>query len=860
VALHVRRALGPSLAVLSLLLVGPVADAAAEFEIAPEGFAVRMLDAAGEPELRAGAHPDRLEIDFALNIGESTPRDLVFDLPPGLGMSATAVPLCPQSVVEAKEECPPESRVGSLEITLSEGGKTELPLFELETAPGQPMTVGSKPSFNLPVSTELRPGDLGITVKVNDLPKEPIAAGHLELWGVPADRQEGTSIERRALLSAPSSCGPLSFEFRTRSWDEEAAWLSASAETAPLAGCESLSFEPGVGVQLSNPVADSPTGLRTELTMPEEAGADEVAQAQIESVTVEMPAGIGLSAGGAEALATCSDAQLGLGNRAQAQCPPSSRVGSVEFATPAVAGALSGTIFLGEEKPGQRFRVFVVVNAAGTAVKLVATLSVAAGSGRLVTELQGLPPLSITRLAMSFEGGPGALLASPLSCGTVSAAARFVPYGGGAAADASAGVTILPVPPATRCAAAPFAPRLVTATSTYKAGRPASFSSTVLRRQGEQLPSRLSMTLPAGLSARLGALQRCPSGAVAAAACPAASQMGSVFAEIGSGSRSATLHGGLYLTGPYRRAPFGVLIEIPAKVGPFDLGTIAFRGGAELDPRNGRLTVSTDRLPAAIEGVPVRFQSIELSMNRAGLVRNPTNCSPSATSVLLEAQEGATANLSSPFQARDCGKLGFRPAIRMTLLGREERHRDGRPGLLASVRLRPADANLGAMKMSLPAALGFALGGLGEICSHRDAIAGDCPAGSRIGSAQARTPLLDEPLRGAIYVAQPRGDGLPDIWTRLSGGGIEVNMRGKASSQKRGSAIDLTGLPDVPLSSFAMRLRPGREGAISFRTRPCAGDEPRRLVAPVAIVGQNAKRRAFRVRIGMKARCRRGSE
>ncbi|HEU4944018.1 MAG TPA: hypothetical protein VFT10_02545, partial [Solirubrobacterales bacterium] len=446
----------------------------------------------------------------------------------------------------------------------------------------------------------------------------------------------------------------------------------------------------------------------------------------------------------------------------------------------------------------------------------------------------------------------------PLSCGTAHTDARFAPYGGGPQVSASAGVTILPVPPATLCAPPPFAPRVETVTPTHRAGRSTSFSATVRRSQGEQLPSRLSMTLPAGLSARLGALQQCPTGA-AAAACPLASQMGSVVAQIGSGPSSATLHGRMYITGPYRRAPFGVLIEIPAVVGPFDLGTLALRGGAELDPRSGRLTVSTDRLPAAVEGVPVRFQTIELSMDRAGLIRNPTNCSPSDTSIRLESQEGATASLSSPFQARGCGRLGFRPEIRMTLLGRKQLRRHGRPGLLATVRLHPGDANLRAVKMSLPEALGFSLGGLEEICSRRDASAGECPAASRIGSAKAHSSLLGEPLEGAVYVAQPRGTGLPDIWTSLSGGGIEVSLPGELVTRKGGTAIELTGLPDLPLTSLAMRLRPGGHGPLSLEVSPCRRGEPRRLSAPVLLAGQNAKRRSLEARLGMKVHCRAGS-
>jgi hypothetical protein len=64
--LHARKALGLTLFILGLLLVwGPLpAASAAEFGIGD--FSVRMLDAEGNPENRAGARPDRLQIGFAL--------------------------------------------------------------------------------------------------------------------------------------------------------------------------------------------------------------------------------------------------------------------------------------------------------------------------------------------------------------------------------------------------------------------------------------------------------------------------------------------------------------------------------------------------------------------------------------------------------------------------------------------------------------------------------------------------------------------------------------------------------------------------------------------------------------------------
>jgi hypothetical protein len=729
-------------------------------------------------------------------------------------------------------------------------------LFELEPPPGQPITIGTKPAFDLPVTTELRPGDFGITVKASDLPQEAITEGRLELWGVPADHQAEAAGPRRALLSAPTACGPLSFTLETRSWEEGSPWLSASSETEPLSGCEALRFEPGLAIHLSNPVVDAPTGMQTVLSMPEEGDADEPAQAQIKDVAVEMPNGIALSPGGAAALTACSDAQLGLGSGAEANCPQSSRVGSVELSTPAIEGALAGTIYLGEEKPGERFRVFVVARAVGTTIKSVGVLRVSPTTGRLSTVLEGLPPLSLNRMAMTFDGGPAALLATPLTCGVVGASARFVSYGGGPAAEASGTAGITSGPGGSPCSEPPFSPQMLTTSSTSRAGRPTTFSSTMLRRPGEQMPSRFSVTLPAGLSAGIDAIQRCSDAEVAASSCPQASRVGSVVVVIGSAPSTATLRGGLYFTGSYGRAPFGMAVQIQARLGPFDLGSIAMRGAGALNPRTGRLTVSMDRMPESVEGVPVRFQSFQLNMDRAGFIRNPTSCAANSTEAHLVAPGGATEDLSSPFEVHGCGRLGFRPAIKLALVGRHELHKGGRPGVQVALRQRPHDANLRSMRLSLPPAFEFAPGGVEEICSHHDAVRGECPSGSRVGSATARTSLLKKPLQGAIYVAQPpKGDGLPDIWTRFSGEGIQVNMKGSSTVEDGRVVLDLAGLPDMPLSSFTMKLRQGSQGAISLGVRPCSGGKPRPLGAKMAMAGQNGARRAFRVGIAIKAPC-----
>ena len=90
-------------------------------------------------------------------------------------------------------------------------------------------------------------------------------------------------------------------------------------------------------------------------------------------------------------LVTCSDAQLGLGASTEAQCPQAAKVGTAEFASPPWARHWFGTVYLGQEQPGERFRIFVVVQGSGTVFKSVGTLHVNSVTGRLSTVLESLP-------------------------------------------------------------------------------------------------------------------------------------------------------------------------------------------------------------------------------------------------------------------------------------------------------------------------------------------------------------------------------------------------------------------------------------------------------------------------------------
>ena len=49
---------------------------------------------------------------------------------------------------------------------------------------------------------------------------------------------------------------------------------------------------------------------------------------------------------------------------------------------------------------------------------------------------------------------------------------------------------------------------------------------------------------------------------------------------------------GVYLAGPYRGAPYSLVVKVPAQAGPFDLGTAVVRNALSVDPVTTQVTVA----------------------------------------------------------------------------------------------------------------------------------------------------------------------------------------------------------------------------------------------------------------------------
>jgi hypothetical protein len=866
------RQLASTLVMALLLVLVPAGAAHAAFGIAPGGVSLSVVDSNGQPDTRAGAHPDRLKIGIELSTNESglveeNLRDLDVDLPPGLIGDIGAVEACPRAVFDTETflgNCPQSSRVGQASIRVNgQEGSTSTPIVNVVPAPGQLGTIGFNVIGKFPMVMELRPDDYGVTLSLADLAQNFSPSSiEIELWGVPFDHQEEPNAARRGFLVTPTTCGePIEVGLRLRSWQTPGVWHSARANTGmPLTGCGDLSFDPSLGFGLSNPTSDTPTGVDVALGIPESSDPDGLAPSTIENVTIALPQGMAISPSGAAGIGSCSDAQFGFGTAQTVQCPQASQIGGVEIESSLTAAPLVGDVFIGSEVPGDRFRLFLVARGPGVEAKFRGTLRADPHTGRLTTTLNDLPDIAFNRFLLRFDAGRKALLTTPLECGTATTTAVFQPRNGGPSASLSDAVPVDRNPGASRCDP-PFAPTFSGGGSSRRAGHATTLSVTLRRRDGEESAKGLEVVFPAGLGAAVGLVRPCPKGDAAAGVCPAASRVGSAVIEAGAGPTPASLRGGVFLTESFRRAPFGLLLSLPAAIGPFDLGTLQVRGTLDLDARSGRVTVNIDSLPTIVEGIPIRFQTIGLDIDRPGFLRNPTSCEQLPMAARISAESGHVVDASIPFQLRGCERLRFRPDVSMRLTDRAEIRRRRNPGVQIGVTAPRGSANLRNIEIGLPRQLSLNTGGLLEICARGEAMAGRCPAGSRVGTTHARSPLVEKEMVGSVFLVQPSDSGLPDLRAILHAEGLRLDLVSH-TSEKGGRLISrFAGLPDMGLSSLRIQFLSGKHGMFALKGGMCRRGGPRSLSSSVALSSHSGVFRLLRVPMtGTSISCKPGGD
>ena len=449
-------------------------------------------------------------------------------------------------------------------------------------------------------------------------------------------------------------------------------------------------------------------GSDADLGMPQDESPGGRATSTLKSAVVALPEGLTVNAAAADGLEACSAAQVGFELAEPSHCPAGAKIGSVELDVPALEHTFKGSAYQRTPEPGHLFRFWLVTDEEGVHLKLPAEIEANPLTGQLTTVFAGIPAIGgnpqvpVADLRLHIFGGPRAPLATPGACGTYRTHFSFVPWSGKAAAEGETPMSIT-----VGCGKGGFRPSLSAGTLSARAGSYSPFTLTVTRADGEANPTTLSATLPEGVVAKLAGVPLCPEAAAAAGECPAASQVGTVAVATGVGGAPLWVPQpgkeptAVFLAGPYKGAPYSIVVKVPAQAGPFDLGTVLTRAGIYVDPTTAVVTVKSDPLPQILEGVPLTYRAVSVTIDRPEFTLNATNCSPLATAATLTATTGAVADLTAPYQATNCARLGFQPTLKLSFSGGTKRL--GHP-VLKAVLTQPKgqNANLAKTTVILP--------------------------------------------------------------------------------------------------------------------------------------------------------------
>lgn len=856
-----------------------IALAPASAQASPSDFGVEEVTA-GLSSAQAGAHPD-FTVGFKLATDSSSPanplglhkpfaktRDLDIGLPPGLIGNPNVVAQCTAVQFSSGLEgggCPQDSQIGISIIELY-GFSNPLhePVFNM-TPPSEGAVArlgvyaGPIPVFiNVQVRSE---GDYGLDSTIQGASTlEELVSAKTTIWGVPASpvhdtqrltifeaftgapasppRKSGLSTEL-PFLSSPTHCGEeLKVSVEADSYSEPGRFSRRETSLPALNGCGKLRFEPEFSVTPTTHEAASPSGLDVDLSIPQGETLSDLATAQLRDAEVIFPAGMTIAAGAAEGLQACSAEQVGFGKRTASACPPAAKIGTAEFDVPELSRKIEGAIYQRTPESGDLFRVWLTSDELGAHVKIAGDIRLDPNTGQVSSLFLDNPQVPLRDLELHIFGGSHGPLATPAKCGTYFTHFSFTPWSGTPSASGDTPMSIN-----SGCGTGGFAPTLAAGSGNPSAG---SFSPFVLRLDlpsGNQNLSGLKMTLPKGLSAKLAGVAVCEGAAAASGECPPESRIGSATVASGPGPAPLWLPQAgkpeitIYLAGPYKGAPYSLVVKAPAQAGPFDLGTVVVRGALFVDPESAQVTFVSDPLPQFLQGVPISYRTIEAVTSRPNFTLNPTSCEPAAVKGVASSVAGASASLSSRFQVGGCRGLGFKPQLHLRLLGGTKR--GDNPRFRAELKVRPGDANIAKVVVALPHSEFLEQAHIRTICTRMQFAEGTCPPGSVYGYAKVKTPLLDEPLQGPVFL-RSSSHPLPDLVIALSGR-LNIDLVGRIDSVHGGIRTSFESAPDAPVESVVLNMRGGQKSLLANSRNICTSTGRAR----VSFVGQNGKTSAL---------------
>ena len=566
-------------------------------------------------------------------------------LPPGLAGNPTATERCSAQQFNTVHtlnalngltflnDCPASSVVGFSQVQQlnGEGGVAlKAPIYNLVPPEGMPAQLGFQPTVGVPVyiNTRLRSdGDYGVTAYLHSVTEAAkVTASRIAIWGTPWDKghdnQRGecgatgegscpvSLTPVRPFLRLPSSCEiPLTTTMGFETWRRPSVFAQASdSESAPT-GCDKPPFTPSIEAKPTTSVADSASGLRVDLHLPQKENEDPegLGEADLRDATVTLPPGLVVNPSSANGREACSLAQIGYQGIKEGKpsfsteapnCPDASKIGTVAIDSPLVDHPIPGSIYLAKqyENPSNSLiALYIAVNdpETGVVIKLPGKVETDPTTGQITNVFEQNPQLPFEDLKVDLFEGARAPLRTPQTCGesatnhgftTNTSLTPWTAPASGPPATPADSFSVASSPSDGNCAATkdalPNNPSFVAGPLSPIAGAYTPFVVKLSRQDGSQELKGLNLTLPAGMGAKFAGVAECSDASIASAetktgtqeqgspSCPASSHLGTVTVGAGAGPAPYYVKGDAYLAGPYKGAPLSMAIITPAVAGP----------------------------------------------------------------------------------------------------------------------------------------------------------------------------------------------------------------------------------------------------------------------------------------------------
>lgn len=229
---------------------------------------------------------------------------------------------------------------------------------------------------------------------------------------------------------------------------------------------------------------------------------------------------------------------------------------------------------------------------------------------------------------------------------------------------------------------------------------------------------------------------------------------------------------------------------------------------------------------------------------------NPTNCDAGVFTTVMRANSWQAPNVvrtqsfnrdtnNNATAVTDCDRVPFDPRIQAQPTSHQP---DSPTGMDIEVSMPTdglnspkgiAQAHLKKAVVTLPEGMTVspsAADGLQACSPMQVSLTTDsdptCPDASRIGSVEIKTPLLDDPMGGAVYLAQQRDNpfrSLLAMYIVARGPGIVVKLPGRVDIDANTGRLTTTfdNTPQLPFSSLRLRLNGGERAPLA--TPPTCG-------------------------------------